>query len=271
MKAPATGAVLPEAIITAARLRRDGRIAEALEALQDRLTEARAAPLDVPFRERVLLGLTLTDLYVAVDSRQRAQSLLANEVAFAEEILAGTMQFGSPDQIHAASAGCLQLRDRAAQIDLLGRPAPDLEAVEWLHGTPTTLVAQRGRVVVLEFWAPWCRSCTALFPYFRDLHVRYAAQGLTILALTNFRNHEGAEPPDQRARDRELIRQAIHEHAVDFAVGIAPDERLRTRYGANGIPTFAVIDRDGYVQLASSKPDKTALEGLIARLLEPGE
>ncbi|PRC58044.1 hypothetical protein C6A85_24185, partial [Mycobacterium sp. ITM-2017-0098] len=83
---------LPEAIITAARLRRDGHIAEALEVVQGKLTEVRAAPLDVPFRERVLLGLTLADLYVAADSRQRAQSLLGNEIAFAEEILEGTRQ-----------------------------------------------------------------------------------------------------------------------------------------------------------------------------------
>lgn len=271
MTAPATGAALPEAIITAARLRRDDRIAEALEVLEDSLTEARATPLDVPFRERVLLGLTLADLYLTVDSRERARRVLDIEVAFAEEILEGIGRFGSPDQIHAASAGCLQLRDRATQIDLLGHPAPDIEAVEWLNGDPTTLAAQRGRVVLLEFWAPWCRSCTALFPYFRDLHVRYAEQGLTILALANYRNSPGADRHDERTRDRELIRKAVDEHAIHFAIGIAPDERLRARYGANGIPTFVLIDRDGCVRLASSKPDKSALEGLATRLLKRGE
>lgn len=258
MTAPRQPPAVPEAIIEATRLRRDGRVDDAVALVEAALAEARATPLDLPFRERVLLGLTLADLYLLADRRDRAQGLLATEVAFAEQLRDLIAQSGLPEQIRAASAGCLQLRDRAAQVDLLSRRAPEIEGVEWAHAGPTTLAEQRGRVVLLEFWAPWCRSCTAMFPFFRDLHDRHAGDGLTIIALTSHR--EGS-------RSGVLVQQAIAEHAVEFAVAIAPDERIQALYGANGIPTFALIDREGVVRLASSKPDRTALEEAVVGLL----
>ncbi|WP_170981313.1 TlpA disulfide reductase family protein [Mycolicibacterium sp. CR10] len=259
MTAPPQRAAVPEAVVEAARLRRDRRVGDAVAVVEAALAKSRATPLDVPFRERVLLGLTLADLHLVAGQRDRAQEVLVAEVAFAEQLRDLIAQSGLPEQIRAASAGCLQLRDRATQVDLLGGPAPEIDLVEWAQGGPTTIAGQRGRVVLLEFWAPWCRSCTAMFPFFRDLHSRHASDGLTIIALTSHREGSGS---------RELVQQAIADHAVDFAVGIAPDEGLQARYGANGIPTFALIDRDGLVRLASSKPDKAALEEAVIGLLE---
>lgn len=259
MTAPPQRATVPAAVIEATRLRRDRRVDDAVAVVEAALVQARATPLDVPFRERVLLGLTLADLYLLAEQRDRAQALLVTEVAFAEQLRDLIAQSGRPEQIRAASAGCLQLRDRVAQVDLLGRPAPEIDSVEWAQGGPVTISGQRGRVVLLEFWAPWCRSCTAMFGFFRDLHSRLAGDGLTIIALTSHREGSGTG---------QHVRQAITDHAVDFAVGIAPDDGLQARYGANGIPTFALIDRDGLVRLASSKPDKAALEEAAVNLLE---
>jgi thiol-disulfide isomerase/thioredoxin len=267
MTASTDGLSIPGAIAGAARLRRDGRLVDAVALVESVLAEARAKALDVPFRDRVLLGLTQADLYLLAGQRDRAQSLLVTEVEFAEQVLRLMQQNGSPDQVHAASAGCYQVRDRAAQVELLGHAAPEIEVADWVRGRPTTLAEQRGRVVLLEFWATWCRSCTAMFPYFRDLHNRYAEHWLTILALTSYSGGPGSDPIAERARERDLIRQTIADEGVDFAVGVAPDGRLQQRYGANGIPTFALVDRGGTVQFASSKPDKAALEKAIVSLL----
>ena len=254
---------LPEALTVAARLRRDGRVHDALARVESALAEARGKPANTPFRDRVLLGLTLADLLLLAGQHERARSLLDSEAAFAEQVLELTRLSGSPDQVLAASAGCYQLRDRVIQIGLLGQKAPDLEVTHWVNSSPTTLAEQRGNVVLLEFWAPWCRPCAAIFPGLRDLHQRYAEDGLNILALTNLRSGDAVG----RTRELDTVRQFVVEHDVEFAVGIAEDERLRQRYGANGIPTYAVIDRAGIVRLASSKPAKTALEETIVGLL----
>lgn len=36
-----------------------------------------------------------------------------------------------------------------------GLPAPEIQAKDWKNHAPTTIEAQSGRVVVLEFWATW--------------------------------------------------------------------------------------------------------------------
>jgi thiol-disulfide isomerase/thioredoxin len=253
---------LPEAVTRAARLRRENRMAEAMAVVESALTHARSALFDVPFRNRVLLALTLADLYVLADRRHDARRLLAAEIPFAECVFELIRQSGTPAQIHAAGTGVRQLRDRAVQLALLGQPAPELVVAEWVCGSPTTIEAQRGRVVLVEFWAPRCRSCASMFPFFDGLHSRYADHGLTVLALTRYRSN------GDRTSERDVILQTVAEHDIPFRVGIAPDEQLQQRYGANGIPTFVVIDRAGVVRLATSKPDRATLEHEIARLLD---
>lgn len=251
---------LPEAVTRAARLRRDDRTAEAIAVVESALDDARATPFDVPFRNRVLLALTLADLYVLADRSHHARAVLDAEIPFAESVFQAIRQGGTHAQVHAAATGVRQLRDRSVQLTLLGRPAPELVAAEWLHGPPTTLDAHHGHVVLIEFWAPHCRSCATMFGFLNALHSRYFDRGLTVIALTRYRN--GA-----RTDERDLIRETVAAHDVQFRVGVAPDERLQNLYGANGIPTFVLIDRDGIARFATSKPDRAALENEVSRLL----
>jgi thiol-disulfide isomerase/thioredoxin len=257
----------PASLIYAGRLQRDGRLNDAVALVEAALAEARATPLGVPFWDRVQLGLALADLYLVTDQRERARSLLVTEVAFAGQIYRLTRRTGSPDEVRAASAGWYQLRDRATQVALLGQAAPEIEVADWVLGRPTTLAEQRGRVVLLEFWASWCLPCLTTFPVLRDLHSRYDERGLTILALTRYAGRPCSDPIAERVRERELICQTIADRGLDIAVGIAPDGRLQHRYGAIGIPAFALVDRMGIVQFASSKPDKAELEKAIVGLL----
>jgi len=256
------------AVLTdAARLRHDGHPTEAVATVEAALTEARTTPLDVPFQDRVQLGLALADLYLATNQTERARSMLVTEAAFTEQIFQLIRRTGTRDQARAAAAGRYQVRDRATQVALLGQAAPDIQIADWVLGHPTTLAEQRGNVVLLEFWAHWCRPCLAMFPTLGDLHSRYAERGLTILALTRYGPPPTADPAAQRAREREAIGQAITDRGLEIAVGIAPDERLQRQYGATGIPAFALIDRAGVVRFASSTADKVELERAILELL----
>lgn len=268
MTTPTRQPRLPSALTTSARLRRDGRLADATEVLQAALAEFQANPLDGPFRDRLLVGLGLADMYLLADGKDRAAALLRTEQKFAEQILELIRQSGMPDQVRSVTMGYYQLRERATQVELLGNAAPEIEIADWVLGAPTTLTDQRGRVVLIEFWARWCRACLEMFPVMRHLHERYARHGLTVLALTSYLPGPGTDPITDLDAERDLIRQTVVDQAVEFAAGIAPDGRLQERYGAAGIPSFAVVDRVGVIQLASSKPDKANLEKVITDLLD---
>ncbi|HUH70469.1 MAG TPA: TlpA disulfide reductase family protein [Mycobacterium sp.] len=150
---------------------------------------------------------------------------------------------------------------------LLGSAAPEIEVADWVLGQPTTLAEQHGKVLLLEFWARWCRPCLAMFPVLRELHSRYAECGLTIAALTRYVLSPRGDPIADRVRQRDAICQTVAGRGLEIAVGIAPDRRLQQKYGATGIPAFALVDHLGIVRSASPMADKAELGKAIADLL----
>jgi thiol-disulfide isomerase/thioredoxin len=183
MESPERGPLL-NCLDRADTLSRDGRLTDAVELLETALERVRETPYRVPFFERLELGMALTDLYLIIDRRGRAQSLLTVEAAFADQIWQLFQRSGTRDQIRDAAAGRTQVADRAAQVALIGQPAPEIEVAEWVLGQPTTCAQLRGRVVLLEFWAYSCRPCLTAFPLSNGLrghrlhHRRPHAAGL---------------------------------------------------------------------------------------------
>lgn len=65
------------------------------------------------------------------------------------------------------------------------RALPPL-ALPVLDGTRWQLADQRGRVVVVNFWATWCEPCRAEMPSLQRLAARHAQDGLAVVAV-NYR------------------------------------------------------------------------------------
>src|SRR5437868_6870719 len=58
--------------------------------------------------------------------------------------------------------------NRAPVEALQGKPAPELEDLQWVQGGPTTIAAQKGKVVLVVFWSRLCGPCLAALPSVRD-------------------------------------------------------------------------------------------------------
>ncbi|MDE2834338.1 MAG: TlpA disulfide reductase family protein [Bacteroidota bacterium] len=62
-------------------------------------------------------------------------------------------------------------------------PAPDFH-LPTLAGDSLTLSSLRGRVVVLNFWATWCKPCLKEMPALEELHRTMASQGVSIVGVS---------------------------------------------------------------------------------------
>jgi thiol-disulfide isomerase/thioredoxin len=249
-------------------LRQSGNLDKATAQLEQALAEARATPYEIEFQTRIQLGMSLADVYQSAGQIQKACGMLVEESAFAEKISQIMQATGTPPQKRAATSGYLQVRDRSTQMSLLGQEAPEIPVKEWIMGGPASMAHFRGRVVLLEFWATWCKPCQEMFPKLTRLHESKRSQGLEVIALTrHYMAFRG--PAESMAAERQLMLNMVTEHGVNFHVGIAEDERLQGTYGANGLPTVLLIDRNGIIRYAGPGEDDMTFNKQLQQCLEP--
>ena len=60
----------------------------------------------------------------------------------------------------------------------------------------------RGKVVVVNIWATWCKPCLAELPALNDLQKNYGERGLEVLAVS-------ADDPRKMKKIREYFRSAL--------------------------------------------------------------
>jgi thiol-disulfide isomerase/thioredoxin len=227
----------------------EDKLEAAASELETTLAASRETPYKVEFRTHIELALALAEIYLEGDWIEKARALLAERAGFAEKIFQIMQATGTNDQKREAAGGRIQIRDRARQVSLLGAAAPEISVRDWLVGEPATLETLRGRVVLLEFWATWCKPCKEMFGKLKGLDKEYSVRGLEILALTrHYFAYRGTA--DSQAEELELMRKTVEEHGLEFRVGVSETERTQELYGATGMPTLCLIDRRGIVRYA---------------------
>lgn len=117
-----------------------------------------------------------------------------------------------------------------------GAPAPVIE-VTTTDGTPASLTALRGRVVLVNLSATWCAPCRAELPALTAIARRYADRGLTVIGLDV-----------DRDRRRDEIAAFAARHGVGFPIWIDREDRAVRALGATTFPVSVLIDRDGTIR-----------------------
>ncbi len=155
---------------------------------------------------------------------------------------------------------CLSAVLTASNPASAASPAPEVSA-RTRSGEPFALSALKGRVVLLDFWAPWCVPCRASFPFLDSLHAKYASQGLTVVGLTL----------EEREKAIAAFLEAV---PVRFPVVVDATGRAGEAFGVVAMPTTFLIDREGRIAARFEGGDPKVhakIETAVAALLAGGD
>jgi peroxiredoxin len=116
----------------------------------------------------------------------------------------------------------------------VGQSAPDFE-VTTTDGHKFRLSEQRGKVVLVNFFATWCPPCRAEMPYLqKEVFEKVKSDRFVMIALG--REHDNAEV----ARFKE-------ERRLGFPMAGDPGRSAFALYAEKSIPRTVVVDTDGRV------------------------
>jgi len=142
-----------------------------------------------------------------------------------------------------------RIRKNMNLLTLEGKPAPPLEASDWLGPKPASLAALRGHPVLLFFWAHWCPDCKAEAPVLAALKNTYGPQGLVLLGPTRLYGYVAGGEEAAPAAEKQYIEQVRRRYYAALADMPAPLSAANfVTYGASTTPTLILIDRAGVVR-----------------------
>lgn len=144
-------------------------------------------------------------------------------------LLVLSLIIGCGDGADSASEGKETSAQKEEKTDL--NLAPDFTLKD-LNGEEHTLSDYRGDVVVIDFWATYCRPCKVEIPHFIELYKKYKDSNLQILGV-------GLD-------SKEKLVPFSKSNNINYPILVGNKDVAR-EYNVQAIPTTFILDKSGAI------------------------
>src|SRR5688572_12545523 len=115
-------------------------------------------------------------------------------------------------------------------------PAPGFQ-LSGRGGKAIDLSQFKGQVVMINFWATWCKPCRDEMPLLEQIHKKYKPMGFTMLGVN--------VQPDSKAAEAWLAKYA----SVSFPIAFDTESKVSKMYKVATMPSTVIVDRKGNVRV----------------------
>ena len=116
----------------------------------------------------------------------------------------------------------------------VGTPAPDFSFPD-LDGKIVSLSDYKGKLVLLNIWATWCRPCVSEMPSMEKLYNKFKKEGFEILAVSI------------DIKGKKVVAPFMELHNLSFKALLDTQGTIQEIYRTTGIPESFVIDKNGVI------------------------
>jgi thiol-disulfide isomerase/thioredoxin len=136
------------------------------------------------------------------------------------------------------------------------RDALRRHVLQGLEGETLSVGSLQGEVVVINFWASWCRPCRRELPFLDSLHRDLVKQGGRVIAVSIDMN-------------RDNVRRFVREQSLGLPVFHDGPQQLARWIDLDRIPFTVVLDRSGEIAFTTSDAASDGLSelGTVTRRL----
>jgi peroxiredoxin len=131
--------------------------------------------------------------------------------------------------------------------------------VSLVSGETLKLQGQRGKPMLVNFWATWCAPCREEMPAMERLYIKHRERGFVLLAVSV-------------DTDASVVKPFLERYKLTFPVALDAKMDLANAYGVRALPASFLIDRNGYLTALALGPRAwdnraahTLVEGMLAQ------
>ena len=140
---------------------------------------------------------------------------------------------------------------------VLPRPLPDL-SLHKFGGEAIPLKTMKGKIVLLDYWATWCKPCIETMPAIQRLHDKYADKGVVAMGVSI---DEGSDK-----KPAAFVAKRKFTYAMAWDGG---DNPVWKSLKVIAVPALFLVNRDGLiVKQWVGKPLEKDVEDAVIALLK---